>query len=334
MKPILLIVALCIGVIALLVAYDKVGSPLFVQAGASGASTQASLPTKVTALKPLSTLPLASATSRPAATPTITTRLSATGALAAPTVERTAVAAPMQAKATSLPAAQTPRKQTIVNGRAYDAYIPAATKLNQYFHYTCEFDAAWVILKTYGINVTLEDQVAKVGLDKSVEPYYKETASGVQIYGGDISKMYSGDYKQNFLARSSGQAMRKAFEGYGLQVTPVHDQPSVEAALRRGELIWIKTTVDFKPGRPAVWIKPDGTPVKTDTGAVYKTVLGNDHALVIMGYNKDAVVIRDVLGPTSTNANRKYEYEVPWAKFLAMWSLQSYDGIAVAPPAK
>lgn len=219
-----------------------------------------------------------------------------------------------------------------MNGRAYDAYIQAATKKKQYYHYTCEFDAAWVVFKTYGIDVTLDDQLAQVGQDKSVEPYYEEGADVVQIYGGDIGKMYSGDYAENFLARSSGQAMRKLFEHYGLGVTPVHDRAGVESALRRGELIWVKVTADFKPGRPSVWIKPDGTTFKADDGSVYRTVLGNDHAAVVIGYNKDAVVIRDVLGPTSTNLNRKYEYEVPWDKFLTIWGSQSYDGLAVASP--
>jgi hypothetical protein len=67
-------------------------------------------------------------------------------------------------------------------------------------------------------------------------------------------------------------------------------------------------------------------------GQTYKTVLGNDHAVVLMGFNKDAVLIRDVLGQTSTNWNRKYEYEVPWPTFMEHWGAQSYDGLAVAPP--
>ena len=47
----------------------------------------------------------------------------------------------------------------------------------------------------------------------------------------------------------------------------------------------------------------------------YVTVLGNDHAVVVISYNKDGVVIRDVLGPTSTGRNRPYEYEVDWKTF-------------------
>lgn len=219
-----------------------------------------------------------------------------------------------------------------MNGHTYDAYITAATKKKQYYHYTCEFDAAWVVLKTYGIDATLDDQITQVGLDKSVEPSYKEGKDVVEIYGGDIGKMYSGDYATNFLARSSGQAMRKLFEHYGLPTTPVHSRAGIETALRSGSLVWVKVTADFKPGRPSVWIKPDGTTFKADDGSVYRTVLGNDHAAVVMGYNKDAVVIRDVLGPTTTNWTRKYEYEVPWDKFLTIWGSQSYDGLAVAPP--
>ena len=50
-----------------------------------------------------------------------------------------------------------------------------------------------------------------------------------------------------------------------------------------------------------------------------------------MGYNSDVVVIRDVLGPTSTNWERPYEYDVPWDTFLAVWEAQGNDGVAVAP---
>jgi hypothetical protein len=214
----------------------------------------------------------------------------------------------------------------VVNGRTYDAYIPAAIKPKQWYQYTCEFDAVWIVLKTYGFDATLEDLVEAVGLDTSIEPYYKETNDGVVVYGGDIFNYYSGDYKKNFLARSTGNAMRKAFEAYGLKVTPVRDRPSLEAALLRGDVVWIKTTVDFKKWVPVTWVMPDGQTTKG--------VLGNDHALVVMGFSERGVVIRDPLGPTSTNWQRKYEYEVAWPQFMASWGAQLYDGLAVAPPGR
>ena len=208
-----------------------------------------------------------------------------------------------------------------VNGKYYDAYVDAATKLHQYYHYTCEFDAAWVILKTNGIDVALDDQIAIVGIDNSIEPSYEETITGFVAYGGDILHHYSGDYETNFLARSTGNVIRRIFEHYGLTTTAVHDRDSLEAALQKGQLVWIKTTADFKPGKPLTWIMLDGT--------TYDTVLGNDHAAVVMGYSDRGVLIRDVLGPTSTNGNRKYEYEVTWETFMAAWGQQQYDGIAV-----
>ena len=212
----------------------------------------------------------------------------------------------------------------VVNGRVYDAYIPAATKPGQDYQYSCEFDAAWVILQTYGFDVSVDRLIEIVGVDRSIEPYIEETPQGIVIHGGDITTAFSGDYTKNFLARSSHAAMRKAFEHYGLQTTPVHDRAGVEAALRSGVLVWIKTTVDFKPWRPAIWRLPDGRTIKT--------VLGNDHAVAVIGFNQGGVVIRDVLGPTSTNRQRPYEYEVDWATFLAAWEAQSFDGLAVAPP--
>jgi hypothetical protein len=226
--------------------------------------------------------------------------------------------------ATNTPSRQAAPKDLsrVVNGKRYDVYLDSATKKHQYYHYTCEFDAAWVVLKTYGIDATLEDQIAIVGLDTSIEPRYEQTENGFIVYGGDIFKAYSGDYKTNFLARSTGVVVRRIFEHYGLKVTAVNSRESMEAALRRGELVWIKTTADFKPGKPATWVMPDG--------ATYQTVLGNDHAAVVMGYSERGALIRDVLGPTNTNWNRQYEYEVPWPKFMAAWGQQQYDGLSVA----
>lgn len=245
-----------------------------------------------------------------------------------PTAE--AASLPTQGQATSPTSLAAAGGPTVVNGVSFDAYIPAATKTNQYYHFTCEFDAAWVVFKTYGIDAAFADEMAAIGQDTSVEPQWEDAKTGsVTIYGGDISNYYSGDYKTNFLARTTGQAMRKVFEHYGLTVTPVHDKAGIEAALSRGELVWIKATADFKPGRDSIWIEPNGAPALTDSGQVYHTVLGNDHAVVLMGYNSTGVEVRDVLGPTSTNESRKYEYLVPWAKFLTIWAEQSNDGLAV-----
>jgi len=210
-----------------------------------------------------------------------------------------------------------------IPGTWYDAYIPTASKSGQFFHYTCEFDAAWAVLATFGVEAPFEDQLALVGHDLSIEPWYEETASGFVIYGGEIGSMYSGDYTHNILARTTGAAMRPMFEWYGMQVTPVHDRLAIESALRGGALVWLKATADFYDGVPTTWITP--------SGLTYPTVLGNDHAVVAMGYNADVVVIRDVLGPTDTNWERQLEYELPWENFLYTFAQQGNDGLAVKP---
>jgi hypothetical protein len=211
-----------------------------------------------------------------------------------------------------------------VNGRLYDAYIPAANKEGQAYQYSCEFDAAWVIFQTYGLDVSVDELIGATALDTSIEPYIEETAQGFIIHGGNINQAFSGDYTANFLARSTGQAIAPLFEQYGMYPVPVRDRAALEAALRDGALVWMKTTVDFKPWRPATWRMPDGS--------TYQTVLGNDHAVVVMGFNANTVVIRDVLGPTSSNWQRPYEYEVGWPAFLAAWGAQSFDALAVYPP--
>lgn len=223
------------------------------------------------------------------------------------------------------PTAPPPPPPVTVNGRVYDAYIPAAVKEGQAYQYSCEFDAAWVILQTFGFDVTVDAIIARAPFDGSVEPSYAETAEGFVITGGDIRRAFSGDYRSSFLARSTGAAFAPLFASFGLRAEPVRDRAGVEAALRAGALVWMKTTVDFKPWRPAVWVTPDGGRIKT--------VLGNDHAVVVIGFNADVVVIRDVLGPTSTNRQRPLEYEVAWETFLWAWGAQGFDGLRVAPEA-
>lgn len=223
---------------------------------------------------------------------------------------------------TAPPAPPTP---VVVGERSYTVLLEAAVKEGQRFQYSCEFDAGWVVLQSYGFDVTVDALIALMEHDRRIEPYIEETAAGFIIRGGDILQAFSGDYTGNFLARSTGQAFAPVFHAYGLATTPVRTRADLEAALLRGELVWMKTTVDFKPWRPATWITP--------AGAQIKTVLGNDHAVVVMGFNDEVVVIRDVLGPTSSGRNRPLQYEVRWETFMAAWGAQDYDALAVARPA-
>ena len=289
-------------------------------------------------LKPLSAISSSAtdSSSAPANTQAQTTPIASVVETPAPPAAEAPAEAPPAPTDTAVPPTPEPPPPTptekpavdysaTVNGKYYDVYIPdVATKKKQYYHYTCEFDAAWVVLKTNGIDATLQDQIDIVGIDTSIEPYYEETADGFVIYGGDIFNFYSGHYDKNLLARSTGRVIGRIFEHYGLNVTPVNTREGMEAALRRGELVWIKATADFKLGRVATWVLPDGT--------TYETVLSNDHAVVVMGYSERGALIRDVLGPTSTNWNRQYEYEVPWEQFMAVWGQQQYDGLAVGKP--
>src|SRR5262245_30171627 len=82
---------------------------------------------------------------------------------------------------TPTPAPSPTPEPVVVNGRVYDAYIPAATKQQQAYQYSCEFDAAWVILQTYGFDAQVDELIAIVGVDKSVEPYIEQTRDGFVI---------------------------------------------------------------------------------------------------------------------------------------------------------
>ena len=209
------------------------------------------------------------------------------------------------------------------DGRSYTAYVPAATKAGQFYQYSCEFDASWVILATFGHDVPFEEQLAVVGHDTSIEPYFEETAEGFVIYGGDITSAFSGDYTTNMLARSTGTAFLPLFEHFGFEAEPVTTRDEIEATLDKGGLVWSKATVDFLPWADTTWLTPSGKTVRT--------VLGNDHAVVVIGYNDIGVVIRDVLGPTNTNWERSHEYDVPWETFLAVFEAQGSDGVGVFP---
>jgi len=208
-------------------------------------------------------------------------------------------------------------------GAEWDAYIQLPIKEGQDFHFTCEFDSAWIILKAYGFDLDLEEQLEIVGHDLSIEPYYEETDEGVIVWGGDIEENYSGHYDENLLARATGNAVRKVFEAVDLSVRITPERGMIEEALRRGNPVFFKSTVDFLDWRAATWIAPDGDE--------FPVVLTNDHALVVMGFNDDEVIIRDPLGPTTTNTTRPWQYRVSWDRYLDVIAAQGNDAFSVGP---
>ena len=107
-----------------------------------------------------------------------TTRSTATLAASRTSVPAAAAPAPTATPSPMSEPSPTPGP-LIINGRAYDAYIPAASKEKQAYRYSCEFDAAWVIVQTYGIDANVDDLIAAVGVDDSIEPYIKQTGSGL-----------------------------------------------------------------------------------------------------------------------------------------------------------
>jgi hypothetical protein len=205
----------------------------------------------------------------------------------------------------------------------WHAYIQLPIKEGQDFHYTCEFDSSWIVLKAYGFDLTLDDQLGVVGHDLSVEPWWEEAPGRITVYGGDIAEMYSGNYRENLLARARTTAVRKVFDHVGLVSTDAQDRTSTEQALLAGHPVYFKSTVDFLDWDQATWVCPDG-----DT---YPVVLTNDHALIVMGFNDHDVIIRDPLGPTTTNEIRPWQYRVSWDRYLAVIAAQGNDAVAVSP---
>ena len=211
----------------------------------------------------------------------------------------------------------------VADDTTWNAYIQLPIKEGQDFHYTCEFDSAWIVLKAYGHDFTLEEQLDVVGHDLTIEPYWEETSTEITVYGGDIAEMYSGNYYDNILARARTSAVRKVFDSVQLEVTETPDRPAIEAALLEGQPVFFKSTVDFLDWRAATWVCPDGDE--------FPVVLTNDHALVVMGFNDEDVIIRDPLGPTTTNETRPWQYRVSWERYLEVIAAQGDDAIAICP---
>lgn len=209
------------------------------------------------------------------------------------------------------------------DGALWTAMIQVPIKRGQDLKYTCEFDTAWCIMMAYGMDVPLEEQLDAVGFDTRLEPYWEDWGDVVMIYGGDIGEHFCGDLVDNLVAKCKSSAMVKAFEAKGLTATPVHDRASIENAINLGHPVFFKSTVDFLDWRPAIWTTPEGIE--------YQVVFSNDHALAVIGYNDVDVVIRDPLGPTSTNERRPFQYRVTWDRFLEVFAAQENDGLAISP---
>lgn len=209
------------------------------------------------------------------------------------------------------------------DGALWTAMIQVPIKRGQDLSYTCEFDTAWCIMMAYGQDVPLDEQLAAVGIDDRVEPWWEETAQGIMIYGGDIAEHFCGDLADNLVAKAKGSAMAKAFEAKGFIATPVHDRAAIEQSLNSGHPVFFKSTVDFLDWTPAIW--------NTLDGVQHRVVFSNDHALAVIAYNDTEVVIRDPLGPTSTNERRPFQYRVSWDRFLQVFAAQENDGLAIAP---
>ena len=213
----------------------------------------------------------------------------------------------------------------IVNGRSYTAYVDSYLKQGQWDLYTCEFDVAHNIMMTFDVETTLDELISIVGFDNPFDPYVTDGPDGPIIYGGDIGRAFCGYLESNTYSKTSGGAMTRAFEAFGFAPDVATTRSDIERGLSAGKLLWMKTTVDFTDWIPTRWITPDGTS--------YPTVLDNDHCVGAIGYSDEAVVIHDALGPTNTNWERPYEYEVPWDLFMDCFRSSGHDGLLVGPPA-
>ena len=102
-------------------------------------------------------------------------------------------------------------------------------------------------------DVGFDEQIGIVGHDTSIEPWYEMGPNGWVIYGGDILTQFSGNYHDNLLARTTGQAMMPIFEEYNLRASHVRDRQGIQGyKIRQAPLLkqWTgKVAVQSVPDR-------------------------------------------------------------------------------------
>ena len=99
-----------------------------------------------------------------------------------------------------------------------------------------------------------------------------------------LQYLYQVDLTKDHNAKILGDFMRHFVENEEDQDAEAYARELIEGALLRGEPVFFKSTVDMLPWRPATWYTP--------IGEAYPVVLSNDHALVVMGFNADEVIVR------------------------------------------
>jgi len=165
--------------------------------------------------------------------------------------------------------------------------IDGVSKINQYsqgYPTGCESAALTILLKYYGVNVSMSDVVNK--LPKGKLPYYE---NGVK---------YGGNPYIEFIGHPSD------YNSYGVYEKPILQ---VAESFKSGVIDGSGMSLDevlkiVREGRPVmVWVSMGMAVPYVSTSWIYKPTgekiswLSNEHAVVVIGYNQNSIIVTDSL---------------------------------------
>lgn len=165
--------------------------------------------------------------------------------------------------------------------------ISGVPKINQYrkgYPTGCESAALTVILKYYGVKVDIKDIVKK--LNKEKLPYSKNG----KLYGGDPEIGFIGNPATNY--------------SYGVYDKPIEDVANIfKPGIINGRgLSFSKVLELVKENRPVlVWTSGNLKVPYVSTSWIHEPTgkkikwLSGEHALVVIGYTKNQVIVSDSL---------------------------------------
>ncbi|MBQ9854215.1 MAG: C39 family peptidase [Bacilli bacterium] len=175
--------------------------------------------------------------------------------------------------------------------------IPGVPKINQYslgYPTGCESAALTVLLKYHGIKVDMKSVVKK--LKKEKLPYSKNG----KLYGGDPEIGFIGNPATNY--------------SYGVYDKPIEDVANTfKSGIINGRGMSFSKVLELvKENRPVlVWTSGNlkvpyvsSTWIHEPTGKKIKWLSG-EHALVVIGYTKNQVIVSDSLTGTVRYFNKK-----------------------------
>lgn len=165
--------------------------------------------------------------------------------------------------------------------------IPSVPKINQYslgYPTGCESAALTVLLRYWGLNINMSSVVNR--LPKGKLPYYENNVR------------YGGNPYIEFVGTPS------TYSSYGVYEKPIIQVAnSFKSGVIDGTGMSLNQVLDIvKEGRPViVWVSMNMAVPYISTSWIYKPTgekiswMANEHALVVVGYNKNQVIVSDSL---------------------------------------